>query len=191
MTAATKRAVNDLEVVEGIFQRIAADLAMIIDRPFAVSETRVERANARAVGKGQVHISFKLCFKLGERTAHGCVLIPLPDAVSLAAYLMMVPDDAVKSHRTTTTLDPSTKDAMLEVGNFIGGAADAVVRSWFTDEYSIRAEGCQGVRANVRPALIYQEGDELLVGRAKGRIHEYPEFEILLMLPALDGMRAP
>jgi hypothetical protein len=44
------------------------------------------------------------------------------------------------------------------------------------------------VRPDVRPALIYNEGDRLLVGRARGRIHEYPEFDMILMLPELAGL---
>jgi hypothetical protein len=39
----------------------------------------------------------------------------------------------------------------------------------------------------VRPALPYEEGNELLVGRAKVRLHESPEFEVILMQPVLFG----
>ena len=176
---------TDLELVESIFDRLAADLGMIIDRDFKISSPSSERAFERASGRTKVHISFRLCFKTASAQARGAVLIPLPDAISLAAYLMMVPDDAVKSHRSTTTLDRSTKDAMLEVGNFIGGASDAVIRSWFSDKYSVRSEGCQGVRANVRPAFQYTEGDELLIGRATAQIHDFSPFEILMMIPPL------
>ena len=188
MTETASKVVTDLELIENIFERISADLGTIIDREFKISSATVERANKRVEGRSKIHISFKLCFKSEEGSQHGCALIPLPDAISLAAYLMMVPDDAVKTHRSTTNLDRSTKDAMLEVGNFIGGASDAVTRSWFTDNVSVRSEGCQGVRANVRPAFPRTEGEELIVGRATAQIHDFPEFEIILMLPVLPGM---
>jgi len=188
MSETTQEVASDLELIESIFERISADLGMIIDREFNIASTAVERTDARSEGRSKIHISFKLSFKAGDDSLHGCVLIPLPDAISLAAYLMMVPDDAVKTHRSTTSLDRSTKDAMLEVGNFVGGATDAVVRSWFSDRYTVRSMGCQGVRANVRPAFPYSEGDELIVGRGTAQIHDFPEFEIILMLPPLQGM---
>jgi len=77
---------------------------------------------------------------------------------------------------------------MLEVGNFIGGAADAALREAVGVKAKVRAEGCQGVRPDIRPALVYNEGDSLLVGKAKGRIHDYPEFDLILMLPELTGV---
>lgn len=181
-------AVTDVELTEHILERIASDLGMIFDREFKISGARSERKNERATGRSKIHISFKLRLKREDDVYHGCVLIPLPDAISLAAYLMMVPDDAVKSHRSTTTLDQSTKDAMLEVGNFISGATDAVVRTWIPEKLTVRSEGCQGVRANVRPAFPYEEGTELIVGRATAQIHSFPEFEIVLMLPILPGL---
>ena len=188
MTETANKVVTDLELVENMLERISADLGMIIDREFKISSATVERADKRAEGRSKIHISFKLCFKSKGESLHGCALMPLPDAISLAAYLMMVPDDAVKTHRSTTNLDRSTKDAMLEVGNFVGGATDAVVRSWFSDKISVRSQGCQGVRANVRPAFPRTEGEELILGRATARIHDFPEFEIILMLPVLPGM---
>jgi hypothetical protein len=183
MTLSTN--VSDLELVSGILERTTSDLAVIIDRPFRVADTRVERAHARAVGQGLIHISFKLRFRTRTSTEFGCMLIPLPEAITLANYLMMLPDEAVAGNRDATTLDRSTKDALLELGNFIGGACDAILRSSFPDAVVTRSEGCQGVRAEVRPAFPYTEGNELLIARASARIHDFPPFELILMLPAL------
>ena len=168
-----------------ILERISSDLGMIIDREITIEKTKVTRANKRPEGKGKIHISFRIGFKCPEGRMQGCILIPLPDANALAAYLMMVPDDGVKAHRAVTSLDSSTKDAILEVGNFIGGASDAVVRGHFPEGYSVRFEGCQGVRANVRPALEYNEGDELIISRSKAKIHDLPTFDLIMVLPAL------
>ena len=63
------------------------------------------------------------------------------------------------------------------------GATDAVVGMCYPEGLSVRTAGCQGVRAGVRPALAYAEGDELIVGRAKVRIHSFPWFEAILILP--------
>src|SRR5262245_34921476 len=177
--------VTDAQLVGDIFERIASDLGMIIDRAVEIEGTTVERMHRRAEGRGQVHISFKLGFKSREQIEQGCVLIPLPDAITLAAYLMMLPDDEVRALRPASELDRSTKDAMLELGNFIGGATDAVIRNALSEGYSVRSQGCQGVRADVRPALQYEEGSELIVGRTQARIHDFESFEMILMLPAI------
>lgn len=182
---------DELELVEEVFQRIASDIAMIADRKLDITSIKAKRANKRAVGRGNIHISFKLGIETPGGILHGCVLVPLPDAISLACYLMMVPDDGVKSKRSDRNLDSTTKDAMLEVANFIGGATDAALRALGLDEaIKVRSEGCQGVRADVRPALIYQEGDTLLIGKAKAVLHEFPVFDMVLILPDLSHVLA-
>lgn len=181
----TAEVIDDTQLVEEILQRVASDLSMISDRDFEIEETAVERADQRPAGAGQIHISFRLGIHCEDEVKHGCVLLPLPEAISLACYLMMVPDDGVASKRPEMKLDVTTKDAMMEVANFIAGAADNALREAFQLKVKVRSEGCQGVRPDVRPALVYEEGTELIVGRARAQIHEYPGFELLLLLPLL------
>lgn len=183
-TNATKP-VGDALLVEETFQRIAGDLGMIADRPIEVSNVTTERATKRAAGRDVVHVSFKLGIQHEDSIAHGALLVPLPDAITLACYLMMIPDESVKTKRAMTTLDAGIKDALMEVGNFVGGATDAALRGLGFPGLEVRSEGCQGVRANVRPAFVYEEGSDLVVGRCKLRIHTWPEFEAVLMLPPI------
>ena len=177
---------DDLDLVTSIFERISTDLSMIIDREIAVEDVRAGRTHRRVVGASNVHISFKLALQRGQTTHQGCLLVPLPDAIALSAYLMMVPDETVIHERERTDLDRPMKEALLEVGNFVAGACDAVLRRTL-EGCTVRSEGCQGVRADVRPALQYREGDELVVGRARGRIGSFEPFELILQLPALDA----
>jgi hypothetical protein len=136
------------------------------------------------VGEGSIHLSFKLLFSgANGLDAEGCVLVPLPDAISLARYLMMFPESEVAVQRDDTELDSSTKDAMLELGNFIGAAVNESLRIHVPGA-SARANSCQGVRADVRPAFVYAEGDELVVARASTRLEGFPEFEMIAMFPA-------
>ena len=179
--------VDEKQLVEGILDRVASDLAMIIDRDLLIEGVAVERQDARPAGEGSIHISFKLCFDTPEGESHGCLLMPLADAVSVAAYLMMAPDEEVAEHRGIEDLDRSMKDAVLEVGNFVAGAADAVLHNWYPEGYSVRSAGCQGVRADVRPAFPYEEGTELIVGKCTSQVHEYDSFDLLLLLPVLAG----
>ncbi|MBK7641981.1 MAG: hypothetical protein IPJ19_02860 [Planctomycetes bacterium] len=177
---------NDQQQIDEIFQRIAGDLSMIADRELKVQHAEVQRTTARVAGAKLVHISFKLGFEHAGQITHGSLLIPLPDSIALACYLMMMPDDGVKSKRNLSSFDSGTKDAMLEIGNFIGGAADAALRSIGLDDIRVRSESCQGVKANVRPAFVYDEGTPLIVGRAKAQLHSWPAFEMILMLPVLE-----
>ena len=47
---------------------------------------------------------------------------------------------------------------------------------------------CDDCRSRLAPgswsSFPYQEGAELVVGRAVARLHDFPEFEMLAMLPA-------
>jgi hypothetical protein len=175
---------DDLELVSGIFERLGADLGMILDREVALEDVRSERSVKRVSGEGQVHISFKIALQLGQETRHGCLLVPLPDAIALAAFLMMMPDETVALERGREELDRPMKEALLEVGNFVAGACDAVLRRMLPDA-AARSEGCQGVRPGIRPAFPYQEGNELIVGRARARVHAFEPCELILMLPRL------
>ncbi|MSR61835.1 MAG: hypothetical protein EXS08_05265 [Planctomycetes bacterium] len=109
----------------------------------------------------------------------------MPEALALAGYMMMLPDDVVGCERSRTELDGSFKEALLEVGKFLAGACDAVLRA-FPVEIKTRSDGCQGVRAGIRPALDYSDGDPLLVARAQARIHDFEPFELILMLPSIE-----
>jgi len=173
----------DAELVQDLIGRVATNVAMLVDREIFVEAVETERAQARPAGPAQVHISFKLQFSGESGEGHGCFLIPLPDAISLACYLMMFTEAEVSTHRDDTQLDQSTKDAMLELGNFIAAAVEETFRG-FVPGTTVRSDGCQGVRADVRPALRYAEGDELIVGRARLKLHEFPAFELLAVIPA-------
>ena len=175
---------SDIETncVEEVIERVAGDLSMIADRELEIIEVVTEVVNERPAGMGQVHISFRLSLEAEGVTQHGCLLIPLPDAVTLAGSLMMLGDDMIADSRQREGLDPSCKDAVLEVGNFIGGASDAAFRA-LELKSRITFEGCQGVRADVRPAMIYTEGEELVVGRATVAMAGFGECQFLLMIP--------
>ena len=185
MSTIQEATAEDAKLAESILDRVGADLGMIIDRSVRMSDFRTERADFRVSGEGSIHISFRLGVRIDGMNRQGCMLLPLAEAVAVGGFLMMMSDEDVLAYREKTDLDTSMKEALLEVGNFIAGACDAVLRSSLPDGSAIRSEGCQGVRDGVRPALEYDEGEELLVGRAQGQIDDFPPFEAILMLPEL------
>ena len=174
---------TETHAIEEILHRIASNLGLLMDHEIAIDAVEVERWDERPAGRDQVHVSFKLGLDDSGNERHGCLLLPLPEAITLAGYLMMVGDDEVTENRALETLDRGMKDAMLELSNFVASAIESAFSDLDRADLIIRSDGCQGVRADVRPALAYTEGDPLVVGRAQVRIHEYPEFEALLILP--------
>jgi hypothetical protein len=184
----TTAGISDTDLVEALLESIASNFAMLTDRDFVIEDTNVERAHSRPEGKALVHISFRMGFETPDGLSHGCLLVPLPDAITLAAYLLAVPDNVVKSHRTKSDLDGTTKDAMLELSSLTGSAVDEPIRRLLSAHFAVRTEGCQGVRPDVRPAFPYEEGSELVVARSRCHIHDFPAFDMILMFPALPGI---
>lgn len=177
-------ALSDRELADSVLGRMSIDLSMIIDREFRVEPVQVERLTERPAGERHVHLSFKFGIDLGEESRQGCLLVPLAEAVALAGFMMMMPDEVVARERLRTELDGPYKEALLEVGKYLAGACDSVLRNAFSVESATRSDGCQGVRADVRPALVYNEGDPLIVARARARIHEFEPFDLILLLPS-------
>ncbi len=176
---------NDTQMLREVLDRIASDLSMIIDREIQVQDASAERVKKRARGEDTIHLSFKLGFKKDDCEGHGCILIPLPEAVSIASYLMMAPDEVVQAKREENSLDRGLKDAMMEVANFIGGSTDAVLRSWNgKQEVAVCSEGCQGVKAGDVPNFPHDGAAELILGRIQMQVHEFPPFELILMFPS-------
>lgn len=189
-TIHTRTNLDETELASSVLARMATDLSMIMDRELVVEDVRVERRTQRPAGSARVHISFKLGIEVGGASRQGCLLVPLPDANALAAFLMMLPDADVARERQRTELDGPFKEALLEVGKFLAGACDSVLRQALPVQSTTRSDGCQGVRANVRPALSYREGDALMVTRARARVHNFEPFELILTLPSFTDVAA-
>lgn len=177
---------SDTRRVEEVMQRVAGDLSMITDHDLTIEAIEVDRSGERVPGSDGIQISFKLAFRKDGEIRHGCLLVPLPDAISLASYLMLIPDEEVEQRRTWEQLDDATKEALLELGSFIGGATDGALREALGEDVDVRTEGCQGVRAGRPPAVEHRADEEWIIGRALAHIDPYPQFEMLLEMPAFS-----
>lgn len=189
MSATPSGTQADREIAATLFRRVAEDLEVVIDRPFAIHSIDVARQREKPVCSDAVHVSFRLRVQREGAEHHGCVLVPLPEAISLAACLLLASDDVVNSRRSERQLDRATKDAILEIGNFIGAAAETALRASLSQDCKASAEGCQGVAVGAKPAFVYAGGDELVLATARAQIHAWPPFELRLVLPAaaFDG----
>lgn len=190
MSATPTGTQTDQELFDALFHRLAADLAIVIDRPFTVQSVAIARQCEKPTCSECVQVSFRVRVQADERVQHGCVLFPLADAISLASYLMMASDDSVGAKRLEQQPDRSTKEAMLEVGNFIGDSIEQALRGALSDGWKASADGCQGVAAGAKPAFVYACGAELVVATARAQIHTWPAFELRLVLPSSALVRA-
>lgn len=169
--------------IEEVLRRVLCDLAMITDRDIALESLEVDVASGPVGAAEGVQIAFKLALRNGGKVRRGCLLVPLPDAISLACYLMMVSDEGVRARRVLTGLDGSLKDSLLEVGNFIAGAAEGALRDACAEESEVRTEGCQGLRPGAAPALAHAPGLLLTIGRGRAVLRGFPAFDLVLQLP--------
>lgn len=189
-TAQTGILHEDLDVVTHALRRVAGRLGALVDHDIALEGFRAERALQRPVGRGSVHVSFRQRYLLDAAT-HGCLLLPLAAAQSLAGHFLMLPADEVAARRERPDLDPLAKDALIDLSGFAARA----LQQWLLEDFGVTADvrtgGCQGVREAVRPAFPYEEGSPLLVGRATARFGATPPFEWILALPELPGVFEP
>ena len=184
--ASARAPIQDTTLVREVFARVTRDLTAILGLELELSGQLVERLRFRPAGKRQIHLSFKLGFEReGQARRHGALLVPLPEAATMAGSLLMLPGEAIARCRASTSLDLAAKDALLEIGSMVAAACSTALAELGVAGVSVRSEGCQGVRADVRPAFPYEEGSELVVGRASASIGPFPPFEMLLLLPEL------
>ncbi len=184
MSTAVTPDIDEKWVTETL-HRAAADISMLVDHSFDVHEIALERAERRVAANGGVHISFKLAVQRGQHIAHGALLVPFAEAVSLAAWLQMLADDEARRRTNDSELDPMIKDGLLEIGKFVAGACDAALRSAGINDARVVSEGCQGVKAGVRPAFAYTDGEKLTIGRSRAQLAHSQPFEMLALLPSI------
>jgi len=180
-------AAQDAGICEAVLRRICDDLAMFLDRPLELESVDSARSPNKVAGERSVHIAFKFGLTVDGVVQHGAILVPLADAISFACYLMMMTDEVVGARRKEKDLDRAQKDAMVEVCNLVGGSIDGAMRDQFPKRVSARSEGCQGLRAGSAPAFERTPGVDLVIGRAKVKLHTFPTFEMLLMLPVISS----
>ncbi|MBM3989503.1 MAG: hypothetical protein FJ298_00690 [Planctomycetes bacterium] len=176
---------TDRKLVAQCFAKLAEDLSLLLDRPLTCGEVEVARARQRIAGEKVVHVAFRLGVTVDGTLRHGALLVPLGDSIAMACYLMMMADDVVAARRKDRDLERATKDALLEVGNLMGGSLDCAIRELFPRRTATRSEGCQGLKPGVAPAFPRAADEEHVLARATLTLHEFPAFDAWLMLPSI------
>lgn len=177
--------------LEAVFRQVACDLTLLVERDIDVHSVTYEERVDRAAGSSEVHIAFRFGVRVpGGDAHHGALLVPLREAISVAGYLMMEPEERVAVMRASGEVDTAAKRAMVEVGAFVASAGEAALRAAGVSCDGVVFEGCQGVRADVPPRLEYEEGAPLSTSRAMISFAGRPPVECVLMIPREDDLLA-
>ena len=167
--------------------RVAEDWAMMIDHEVSIENVQVERESSAPACEGSVHIAFQFGLthaELGPRY-RGALLVPLPDALTMAAYLMMTPENQIAGARAAQAPDSATKDSLMELSSILASALDGVVQDSFEGTWSVTSLGCQGVREGAVPRVSTADDLEWTVARAQGTLADFDAFPMQLVLPVL------
>jgi len=181
---------DEVRLAEECVHKIAGDLSMLAERSLVVLSIAVEKHGRRPVAARRVHVSFKFGIEHAQAVRHGCVLVPLPDALALAGCLMMLGDDEVALQRVRPAPDAALRDALVDVDALMARSIELALASVGLSRMRTGPESCQGVRADARPALDHAEGDELVVATGLVQLHVWPPFELTVVLPALSPAAA-
>ena len=87
----------ELQCLRECLERVVGDLALISDHEMTIGSLETLRSGRRIVGKGSAHVSFKLGFESSTGQCHGCLLVPLPGAITVACFMMLVPTETVRA----------------------------------------------------------------------------------------------
>ncbi len=172
------------ELLDLLIDEAAASLSLLSE--FELGDLVADDAtlNDRPGGDDSIRIAFRLGFKTQHGVRVGFFQLPLEDALVLAGSLLMLPTEELKSARSKGAPDEGDKDAILEVGNLIGGAFDSVLRKRFDDQTNAIFAGCQGVEAGHAPWVPQYQGEALAVRRQSVSFRSFEPFELLLAIPA-------
>lgn len=176
---------QNTELIGTILRHVSKGLEVIMGRGIRIATPATENGAAKPTGKGTVHVSFNLSLsKDGEPEKRGALLVPLADAITIACFMLMIPESAITSRRGEKTLDPMIKDALLEIANMLGASCTAALTEVGGPGWVVRSAGCQGVRSEAGATL--PDGFEFVAGRAAAQVEPFPPYELILIVPGLD-----
>lgn len=172
------------ELLDLLIDEAAASLSLLSDFELGERVTDDAIENDRPGTGESIRIAFRLGFKTRRGVRVGFFQMPLEDALVLAGSLLMLPTEELKSAPGKGEPDEGDKDAIMEVGNLIGGAFDSVLRKRFDDGTNAIFAGCQGVEAGHAAWVPHYEGEALAVRRQTVSFRSFEPFELLLAIPA-------
>ncbi|MEM7310243.1 MAG: PilZ domain-containing protein [Planctomycetota bacterium] len=174
---------EERDLAAAVLARVADTLTAGLGHDLTCETAAVQRVHSRAAGHGGIHLSFRLALELAGDQRHGCLLIPYAEAFAMASAWLGEPDQTLSESRALKAPSQMMKTALLDLCEVVASAVQEALGTSPNAGVSVLSAGCQGVRAGVRPAFPYRDGDELMLARASTSFAGGPPFELLLMLP--------
>lgn len=131
----------------------------------------------------EVQIVFRLGFLIKGTARMGVMAMPLREALTMAGSLLMLPRDGVVQNREKSAPDEGDKEAIMEAGNLIAGAFDAVLSKRIHGTVEVKFFGCQGLAAGDMPWISGFEAEPLGIRRHSASFSGFDWFDFALAIP--------
>ncbi len=131
-----------------------------------------------------IRVAIRFGFKTPRGARVGFMQLPLADALVLGGELLMMPTESIRASMEAQEPDEGQKEAMMEVGNLLGGAFDSLLGKRLSDETLVRFLGCQGVAPGQAPWVPGYTGEKIAVRRHSVCFGDFAPFDLLIAIPA-------
>lgn len=170
------------ELLDLLVDEAAASLSLLSD--FQLGEPAEEDVieHDRPVWE-DIQVVFRIGFLIKGRARMGLIGISLPEALTLAGSLLMLPTDAVAENRVKDAPDEGDKEAIMEAGNLIAGAFDAVLSKRVNGSVEVKFFGCQGLEAGSPPWISGFGSEALGVRHHSASFANFDPFHMVLAIP--------
>ena len=170
------------DLLDLLIDETAASLSLLSD--FQLGEPAADDAVQSERPQGaSVEVAFRFGFSIGGRARMGILSMPLPDILSLADSLLMLPTADIEKGREESAPNEGQKEAILEAGNLIGGAFAGALGRRLTSENAVQFFGCQGVAQGKSPWISGHTGEPLAIRRHGANFGSFAPFTVTLAIP--------
>ncbi|QDV05046.1 hypothetical protein Poly30_05410 [Planctomycetes bacterium Poly30] len=170
------------ELLDLLVDEAAGSLALLSDFHLADAADEDVIEHDRPTWK-DVQIVFRLGFSIKGRVRMGLMTMPLAEALTMSGSLLMLPRDEVAQNRQKAAPDEGDKEAIMEAGNLIAGAFDAVLSKRIHGTVEVKFFGCQGLAPGDMPWISAFEAEPLGIRRHTASFSNFDSFEVVLVIP--------
>ena len=170
----------------GGLEQVALNLSQFTQCEIRLHGVEAVRSARREEPPPGVHIAFRQVYRVEEIELEGCLLLPLADAISLAALLMGESLEVVEALRAARGLDDERKSAILELGELVARALDGALRYGLPRGCELAPVGCQGVASGKRAVLSNPDTSRYGIGRAHASVGGFAGGDWILVVPEMD-----
>jgi len=172
------------EILDLLVDETGGSLSLLSD--FSVREVSQEDeiVQDRPGEDETIRIAIRFGFKTPQGARVGFMQFPLSDALVLGGSLLMMPTEMIRAGMESQEPDEGQKEAIMEVGNLLSGAFDALLGKRLPDQTLVQFLGCQGVSPGNAPWVPGYTGESIAVRRQSVAFGDFEPFDLLIAIPA-------